>query len=94
MEEKIVWQKCPLCEGKGTVIIPSVVGSEDYINGIRRAETCSLCDGEKIINVESVLNPTKHKNMMFEARNELFKAQQQSHLAVLKHRIKLAEDKK
>jgi len=48
-----MWQKCPICEGTGRNSAP--LSDSSY-------HICSVCEGRKIINVETGLPPKTNNN--------------------------------
>lgn len=53
------WQKCPKCDGQGTVLKPPYLAGEiQHWTSSDTQHQCSVCKGKKIINIITGLPPT------------------------------------
>ena len=49
--ETPLWEKCPKCDGQGTVSKPPhIAGDQKQWSGTELAHTCNVCHGKMIIS--------------------------------------------
>ena len=53
MCDRIIYQKCPKCDGQGTVLRPSWIDGDvkTWIDTCTGGHICNLCNGSMIIGV-------------------------------------------